>query len=227
LAARDGPHEVAPMKVGILGSGDVGRSLAKGFVAAGHSVKIGSRSGRSAPVAEWVETSGGSGSAGTLAEAAKFGDLVVLATLGVAVGEAITAAGVEHFERKVVIDVTNPLAFSAGGSVALARGFTTSNGEEVQRLLPEARVVKAFNIVGNSLFYRPALPGGPPDMYLCGNDAAAKGIVTEILHDFGWPSVIDIGGIEGSRELESLCILWVKTAVQLQNFEIAYRVLRK
>ena len=215
------------MKVGILGSGDVGCSLAKGFVASGHTVKIGTRKAAPPKVAEWVETSGGSGSVGTFADAAQFGEVVVLATRGIAVEEAIDVAGVEQFEGKVVIDVTNPLAFSQGGSVSLARGFTTSNGEEVQRRLPRARVVKAFNIVGNSLFYRPALPGGPPDMYVCGNDAAAKGTVTEILHDFGWPSVIDIGGIEGSRELESLCILWVKTGVALQNFEIAYKVLRK
>jgi 8-hydroxy-5-deazaflavin:NADPH oxidoreductase len=215
------------MKVGILGSGDVGRALGTGFVAAGHHVKIGSRESGHPRLVAWAETTGGSGSAGTLAEAAAYGEVVVVATLGVAVEEAVRAAGIDRFDGKVVIDVTNPLAFTPQGGPSLARGFTTSNGEELQRALPKARVVKAFNIVGNALFYRPVLPGGPPDMFICGNDAEAKETVTGILHEFGWPSVIDLGGIESSRELESVCILWVKSALALQNFEIALKMLRK
>jgi 8-hydroxy-5-deazaflavin:NADPH oxidoreductase len=190
-------------------------------------VRIGSRKGPNAAVAEWVGRSGGSGSAGTYAEAAEFGEVLVMATLGMAIEEAAKQAGIDRFEGKVVIDVTNPLTFTSGGAPSLGRGFTSSNGEELQRLLPLARVVKAFNIVGNTLFYRPTFPGGPPDMYICGNDARAKETVTGILHEFGWPSVLDIGGIEGSRQLEMLCILWVKTALGLQDFEIAFKVLRK
>jgi len=215
------------MKIGILGSGEVGQALGTGFVAAGHTVRIGSRDPSRASLADWVASVGGSGSTGTFADAASFGEVVVVATLGTAIEEAVRTAGVDRFEGKVVIDVSNPLKRGPDGAPALARGFTTSNGEELQKVLPRARVVKAFNTVGHSLFYRPILPGGPPDMYLCGNDAAAKESVTRLLHEFGWPSVIDIGGIEGARELEALCILWVKTALRLQNFDIAFKVLRK
>jgi 8-hydroxy-5-deazaflavin:NADPH oxidoreductase len=215
------------MKVGILGSGDVGRALGTGFVAAGHTVTIGAREAGNARLAEWAATTGGAGTAGTFVEAARFGEILVVATLGVAAPEAIRRAGLEHFEGKIVIDPTNPLEFSATGAPALAHGSHPSNGEAVQALLPKSRVVKAFNIVGNTLFYRPSLPGGPPDMLICGNDARAKAEVTDLLHEFGWPSVIDLGGIEASRELESLCIAWVKSAFALHNFEIAFKLLRK
>jgi 8-hydroxy-5-deazaflavin:NADPH oxidoreductase len=215
------------MKVGILGSGDVAKALGTGFVASGHRVLLGSRTAGNAKIAEWVKTTGGSGSGGTFEDAAKFGEVVVVATHGVATPEAVTAAGPDHLAGKVVIDVTNPLNFEGRGPPSLAIGFNTSAGEELQKLVPKARVVKAFNIIGNAHFYRPTFPGGPPDMFICGNDAAAKRTATEILHEFGWPSVIDIGGIEGSRELEALCILWVKSALQLQSFDIGFKLLRK
>jgi len=215
------------MKIGILGSGDVARSLGSGFVASGHHVMLGSRSAGNEKIVAWAKSTGGAGAGGTFAEAARYGDVLALATLGVVTSEVIALAGPEHFAGKVVIDATNPLKFEGQGPPSLALGFTTSAGEELQKLLPKARVVKAFNTIGNAHFYRPTFPGGPPDMYLCGNDAAAKETVTSILHEFGWPSVLDIGGIEGARELEALCILWVKTAFKLQNFDIAFKVLRK
>jgi predicted dinucleotide-binding enzyme len=215
------------MKVGILGSGDVGRALATGFVAAGHTVTIGAREREHPKLVEWAATTGGPGHAGTFGDAAKFGELLVVATLGVAAPEAVRRAGPALFEGKVVIDVTNPLEFTPSGAPALARLSHPSNGEMLQALLPKARVVKAFNIVGNQMFYRPSLPGGPPDMLIAGNDAAAKQTVTGVLHEFGWPSVIDLGGIEGARELESLCIAWVKSAFQLHDFDIAFKLLRK
>lgn len=215
------------MKVGILGSGDVGRALGTGFVTLGHEVKIGSRNAGHPKAVAWAKGTNGKGSASTFAEAAAFGDVVMLATLGVATPEAIRLAGTSHFDGKVVIDATNPLAFSTQGVPNLAIGHTTSAGEEHQKAIPRARVVKAFNTVGNSSMFRPNFPNGPPDMYICGNDAEAKKSVEKILHDFGWPSVLDIGGIEGSRELESLCILWVKSAMGLGNFNVAFRLLRR
>ena len=214
------------MKVGILGSGDVAKALGTGFVTLGHEVKLGSRSAGNPKTAEWAKGTKGKGSTGTFADAAAFGEVLVLATLGVATKDAIRLAGVSHFDGKVVLDATNPLAFSAQGLPSLAIGHTTSAGEEHQKMLPKAHVVKAFNIVGNALFFRPALPNGPPDMFICGNDTGAKKTVEQILHDFGWPSVLDIGGIEGSRELEALCILWVKSAVRLGNYKVAFRLLR-
>jgi len=215
------------MKVGILGSGDVAKALGTGFVSLGHEVRLGSRTADNPKAVEWAKGTHGKGSTGTFADAATFGEVVVLATLGVATPEAIRLAGVSNFDGKVVIDTTNPLRFSAQGAPSLAIGHTSSAGEVHQTALPKAHVVKAFNIVGNALFFRPSLPQGPPTMYICGNDAAAKKKVEQILHDFGWPSVLDVGGIEASRELESLCILWVRSAMALGDFRVAFKLLRK
>jgi 8-hydroxy-5-deazaflavin:NADPH oxidoreductase len=215
------------MKVGIVGSGEVARALGTGFVATGHDVKLGTRSSPDANLQSWAQKSGPKGSVGTLSEAASFGDVVVLATLGVAVREAIPAAGVSNFDGKVVIDVTNPLRDGSDGMPDLAWTNGASNGESVQALLPKAHVVKAFNIIGNPHMFRPTFPGGPPDMFIAGNDAEAKKKVAEILKEFGWPSVIDIGGIERARQLESLCILWVRSAIALQNFDVGFKLLRK
>jgi predicted dinucleotide-binding enzyme len=214
------------MKVGILGSGDVAKALGTGFVKLGNEVMLGSRAAGNPKTADWAKESHGKGSTGTFADAATFGEVVVLATLGVATPEAIRLAGPSHFDGKVVIDATNPLAFSAQGVPSLAIGHTTSAGEVHQKALPKAHVVKAFNIVGNTLFFRPSLPQGPPTMLICGNDAGAKKKVEQILHDFGWTSVVDIGGIEGSRELEAICIAWVKAAFSLHDFQIAFKLLK-
>jgi len=215
------------MKVGILGSGDVAKSLGTGFVTLGHEVRLGSRTAGNPKATEWANATNGKGSTGTFADTAAFGEVIVLATLGVATVDAIRQAGVTHFDGKVVIDATNPLAFSAQGTPSLAIGLTTSQGEENQKAIPKAHVVKAFNTTGNANFFRPKFPGGPPDMFVCGNDAGAKKKVIEILHEFGWPSVLDVGGIEASRELESLCILWVKSAFALSNFQVAFKLLRR
>jgi len=215
------------MKVGILGTGDVAQVLGSAFVALGHEVRLGSRTPGNPKATAWVEKTSGKGSTGTFADAAMFGEVLVLATLGVAAPEAIRLAGPSHFDGKVVIDATNPLSFSAQGAPSLAIGHSTSQGEENQKAIPKAHVVKAFNTVGNSSFFRPKFPQGPPDMFICGNDAAAKKKVEQILHDFGWSSVIDIGGIEGSREMEALCILWVKTAIHFGDFTIAFRVIHR
>jgi hypothetical protein len=215
------------MKIGILGSGDVATSLGNGFVALGHEVRLGSRAAGNPKTETWAKGTGGKGSAGTFADAAAFGEILVLATHGVTTVEAIRLAGTAHFDGKVVIDVTNPLSFSGQGVPSLAVGPGTSQGELNQKALPKAHVVKAFNIIGHEHMVRPAFSTGPPDMFICGNNAAAKKKVEQILHDFGWTSVLDVGGIESSRELESLCVLWVKSGIVLNDFHIAFRLLRK
>jgi len=215
------------MKVGILGSGEVARSLGMGFATLGHEVKLGTRRPDQPDLVNWATETHPKGSVGSFGDAAEFGELLVVATRGVANAEAVRAAGIPHFDGKVVIDATNPLVLSEHAPPTLAIGHSTSAGEELQRLLPKARVVKAFNTIGNASFFRPTFPGGPPDMFLCGNDAAAKQVVTTVLREFGWPTVIDTGGIEGARELESLCVLWVKTALSLGNWNIGFKVLRK
>ncbi len=214
------------MQIGIIGSGDVARSLGVGFVTTGHRVQLGSRHPDAEPLRAWRARVGDAGSIGTFAEAGDFGDLLVLATHGVHNPEAIEATGRARFDGKVLIDVTNPLEFDAAGRPKLAIGGTDSAGERVQRLLPRARVVKAFNTVGHALMFRPKLPGGPPDMFLCGNDPSAKAEVEEILHTFGW-TPIDVGGIEGARMLESLCQLWLIAARQVGSWDVAFRLLRR
>ena len=188
---------------------------------------MGTRHPDQAELKEWKNSARGKGSVGSFSDASAFGEVVVGATLGVATADAVQAAGIPRFDGKVVIDATNPLEFRENAPPSLAVGFTTSAGEELQKLLPKGRVVKAFNTIGNARLFRPSFPGGPPDMFICGNDPSAKQAVTSILHEFGWPSVIDTGGIEGARELESLCVLWVKCAMVLGNWGIGFKLLRK
>ena len=211
------------VRVGVLGSGDVGKVLAGGFIKLGHDVKIGSRDPEK--LRDWAEKAGEHGSAGTFEETAKFGDLLVLATHGQGTENAIKMAGIEHFAGKVVIDATNPLDFSTGAP-KLYVGFDDSLGEQVQRWVPKARVVKAFNTVGNAFFYKPDFAGGPPDMFIGGNDDAAKKTVGEILQAFGW-GVVDLGGIEASRALEPMCIAWVWHGLKSGKWTHAFKLLRK
>lgn len=210
------------VKVGVLGSGDVGRVLAAGFAGLGHEVKIGSRDPQK--LAEWAASAGELVSTGTFEEAARFGDLIVLATLGVATAEAIRLAGERHFDGKVVIDTTNPLDFSQGMPPRLSVGHTDSLGEQIQRQLPNAKVVKAFNTVGNPYMIQPKFPGGPPDMFLCGDDEGAKKIVSQICEHFGW-GVIDIGGIDGARHLEPMCVVWVLHGARSGSWKHAFKML--
>jgi predicted dinucleotide-binding enzyme len=214
------------MKIGILGTGDVGRVLGSGFAALGHEVKMGSRDPASEKVKTWVAKTGKRASAGTFAEAAAHAEVAVLATLWSGTENAIRLAGPNNLAGKVVIDATNPLVFAANAPPALALGHVDSGGEQVQRWLPKARVVKCFNIAGNAHMINPQFPGGPPDMILCGNDADAKKTVTGICTAFGWPT-IDIGGIEGARLLEPMCILWVLYGIRTNSWNHAFKLLRK
>jgi predicted dinucleotide-binding enzyme len=214
------------MRVGILGTGDVGKALGKGFLTLGHEVKMGSREAGNAKGVAWAKEMGANASAGTFADAATFGEVVVLATLGVANESALKAAGPDTMRGKVVIDATNPLDFSGGMPPRLAVSGNDSAGERVQRLLPDAHVVKAFNTVGNAFMFRPEFPGGPPDMFIAGNSDDAKKNVAGILKEFGW-GVVDAGGIESSRYLEAMCMVWVLSAIRTGNWNQAFKLLKK
>jgi 8-hydroxy-5-deazaflavin:NADPH oxidoreductase len=196
-----------PTRIGVIGSGAVGRALAAGFASRGHEVTIGTRSPEdNDDLQAWAAQHDGV-AIGSFAGAAEAGEIVVLATRGTAVEEAIAIAGPQHFAGKLAIDATNPLDFSGGGP-ALAVGYTDSGGETVQRALPDTHVVKAFNTVNAGLMVDPGLPGGPHPMFIAGDDGAAKATAGEILADFGW-TAFDVGGIEQSRQLEALVLLWV------------------
>ena len=203
-------NRFAETRVGVLGTGVVGRRLAAGFRGRGHEVIIGSRDPDKPELREWLSAEGAGIRSGTFAEAAAGSQLLVLAVLGDAAEQVIQDAGRESFAGKVVIDAMNPLDFSGGFPPKLSISGEDSLGERVQRALPDANVVKAFNIIGNPYFVDPSFSDGEPTMLIAGNDADAKRTVTDLLADFGWSDIVDIGGIDGSRELEAICIAWVK-----------------
>lgn len=213
------------MNIGIIGSGGVGQTLGAKFAELGHSVKIGTRSPEK--LADWASKSGANASIGSFEEAAVFGEVIVLAThwAGGATKNAIRLAEPKHFAGKVVIDVVNPLDFSTGAP-RIAADVAPSASAMIQSWLPEAKVVKAFNIVTAASMVNPALSskGGDPDMFIAGDDAAAKQQVTEILHSFGWKGVVDVGGIEAAAYLENLAMIWVALWGKLQVSAHAFKL---
>ncbi len=214
------------MRVGVLGTGDVGKALGRGFLALGHEVKMGAREAQNPKATEWAKAAGAKASIGTFAEAAQFGEVVVVCTLGAANESVIQQTGAANLAGKVVIDTTNPLDFSKGMPPSLLFGGRDSGGEQLQRLAPQAKVVKAFNTVGNAHMFRPEFPGGPPDMFIAGNDGEAKARVAGIVRDFGW-NVIDLGGIDASRYLEAMCMAWVLHGVLSGTWNHAFKLLHK
>jgi hypothetical protein len=192
------------MNVGIIGSGQVAQYLAKGFLGRGDPVVLGTRD--PAKLADFVAANAGSRAASN-AEAAAFGELIVVATSGnatIAVLEALDSAA---FSTKVVIDATNLIAEDPAG-FRLETGANDSMGERVQRALPQAHVVKAFNTVAAADMVDPKYSGGPPTMFIAGDDAGAKTAVSDILKSFGW-DVADVGGITSARYLEAMCMAWL------------------
>jgi predicted dinucleotide-binding enzyme len=217
------------MKIGVLGTGDVGRVLAAGLASVGYEVMIGTRDPKQQKMVDWLSAAGKDVTVGTFAQAAAFGELLILAVGWAHLKNAIDLAGVENCGGKVVLDTTNPLRFDAEGQPpVLDIGHTDSAGETVQRWLSDARVVKAFNIVGNPHMVNPVFPGGKPDMFICGNDAAAKKAVGALIEALGWPPAIDLGGIENSRYLEPLAMVWIVHFFNTGfNGNHAFKLLRK
>jgi len=215
------------MKIGIIGSGNVGRALGTGFAATGNQVMLGTRNPGKRELKEWIAKTGPKAAVGTLSEAAEFGEILVIATRWSGTENAINLAGSKNFVGKTVIDVTNPLVFHDNAPTTLALGGNDSAGEQVQRWLPSSKIVKAFNIVGNAHMFKPTFPGGPPTMFIAGNDQRAKQEVTKILKDFGWGEVIDMGGIEGARYLEPMCMVWMAYANKTGSWGHAFKMLQK
>jgi len=212
------------MKVGILGSGEAGQALGRGFASRGYDVKIASRKPNSEALTTWQKQAKGKTSTGTFEETARHGEVLVLATLGTAVEEVLRLAGPQNVAGKLLIDVTNPLDASQGPAPGLFIGPNDSLGERVQRRIPEAKVVKCFNTVPNTQMVDPKFAGGNPEMLICGNDAAAKKKVVGILKEFGWPGAIDVGGIEGARWLEAMVPLWVLIGSSIGHWDHAFKV---
>jgi predicted dinucleotide-binding enzyme len=212
------------MQIGVIGTGDVGDVLADGFLKHGHAVVRGTRD--PSKLAGWAKTAGSRASVSTMEDAAAAADLVVLAVKGTAAERVVEICGA-RLDGKTVIDTTNPIA-DAPPDNGVLKLFTTledSLMERLQRAAPEARFVKAFSCVGNSLMVDPKLPGGRPTMFVCGNDAGAKEQVGAILDDFGW-DVEDLGGAAAARAIEPLCILWCIPGFLRNDWTHAYKVMR-
>jgi hypothetical protein len=213
------------MKIGILGSGSVGKVLGSGFLKHGHQAMLGTRDPDKPEVQQWVRDNP-TGSAGTFEQAARFAEFVVLATLGRAAEEAIGLAGPTNFTGKTVMDTTNPIADTApvGGILAFTTGPNESLGERIQAVLPQAHIVKAFNSVGAPNMVNPSYRQGPPTMFLCGDSAQAKQQVCGIIREFGWEP-FDCGPIHAARALEPLCILWCLRGFQHNQWDHAFKLL--
>jgi len=215
------------MNAGIIGSGIVGRVLASAFLNEGYDVMLGTRNTSKEEVTKW-KTDNPSGQTGSFEEAAKFGELLVLATAGAAAEGAIKLAGAPNFSGKIVIDTTNPISKEPPDNGVL-KYFTTledSLMERIQKWLPDANVVKAFNSVGNAMMYKPGFKGGPPTMFICGNDENAKKKVSGILRSFGWETE-DMGKAEAARAIEPLCILWCIPGFIRNQWNHAFKLLKK
>ncbi len=204
----------------------MGRRLAGGFAELGDQVWIGTRDPSAPELVAWQRETGAKVTPAPFAEAAAQGQLLVLAALGSAVDSVLDLAGPKNFDGKLLLDATNPLDFSRGMPPGLTVGVTDSLGEQIQRRLPTARVVKCFNTVPNALMVHPKADGHPFEMLICGNDAKAKGETAEILRQFGWHAALDVGGIESARWLEALVPLWVRVGVALGDFSQLFQVVR-
>ena len=213
------------MRVGVLGTGVVGNRLGSKLVALGHDVKMGSRTATNAKAAEWTKANGPRASAGTFADAAKFGEVVFNCTPGSVSLEALRQAGGKNLGGKVLVDVANPLDFSKGMPPTLTVCNTDSLAEQIQRAFPDAKVVKALNTMGNEVMLNPGLVPGEHDTFVCGNDPQAKAQVVEIIRAIGWKNPIDLGDITAARGLEMMLPIFVRLVGTLHtrifNFKIA------
>ena len=214
------------MKIGILGSGVVAKTLGSGFIKYGHEVMLGTRNTKK--LEEWQSSEGEKATVSSFTEAAKFGKLVVLAVKGVVAESVLESAGAENFSGKTIIDATNPIA-ELPPIDGVLQYFTEQNGslmETLQAKFPEANFVKAFNSVGAAFMVNPEFGGIKPTMCIAGNNVKAKGEVTEILDAFGWETE-DMGTAVAARAIEPLCMLWCIPGFRSNSWSHAFKLLKK
>jgi len=211
------------MKLAVLGTGEVGSNLASKLVELGNQVMIGSRTSKKAQ--DLAKRLGKGASGGTFSQAAAFGEVVFNCTHGDSSLEILKSAGV-HLDGKVLVDVANPLKFS-NNKMSLTVSNTDSLGEQIQRAHPKAKVVKALNTMNYKIMTNPGILSEDTDVFICGNDSAAKAKVTEILRWFGWKRVIDLGGIDRARGMEAVLLLWLSLAQKYGFAPFNYKIVRQ
>ena len=216
------------MKIGVLGTGIVGSTIGTKLIQLGHEVKMGSRTTVNEKAAAWVKTNGSRASQGTFADASAFGEIVFNCTHGMASLDALSLAGADNLKNKLLVDLANALDFSKGMPPSLAVCNTDSLGEQIQRAFPQVKVVKTLNTVNCNLMVNPGLAGkGNHDIFISGNDAAAKSKAGEILRDwFGWKSIIDLGDITTARATEMLLPLWITLMGKYQSPNFNFKIIR-
>ncbi|OGU37936.1 MAG: DNA-binding protein [Ignavibacteria bacterium GWB2_35_12] len=215
------------MKIGVLGSGMVGKVLAQGFSNHSYEVMIGSRDKKKLEV--WKDESGYKGLVGSFEETSNFGDLIILSVKGAKAIEAINLSGIDNFKGKIVIDTTNPIDDTKQPENGVIKFFTNSEQslmEQLQSYVPEAKFVKAFNSVGAILMVNPDFGDIKPTMVICGNDDNARNEVTKILEKFGW-EVEDMGKANAAGTIENLCILWCIPGFLRNEWSHAFKILKK
>jgi len=213
------------MKIGVLGSGDVAKTLAEGFIKHGHQVMMGTRD--AAKLKEW-QSKNPKAQVGSFSEAAAFGEALALAVKGSVAGDVLRMAGSANLDGKLVMDACNPIA-DAPPVNGVLKFFTTLDDslmERLQREFPKAHLVKAFSSVGNGQFVNPQYKAGKPTMFICGNDDGAKAATARILDQFGWETA-DMGTAEAARAIEPLAMLWCIPGFTKNEWTHAFKLLRQ
>ena len=212
-------------KVGIIGSGQVGQALARGFLSRGDQVMLGSRD--PSKLSDWKAQQKGAAKTGSFEETAAFADMIVLAVKGAIALEALALAGADNLADKLVVDVTNPLSDDApvNGVLKFYTNLNESNMERLQKAYPKVRFVKAFNSVGSALMVNPDFNGIKPTMFICGNNEEVKKKLSPIIEEFGW-EVEDMGSAEAARAIEPLCMLWCIPGFRENRWNHAFKLLK-
>lgn len=215
-------------KMGVLGTGMVGITIADKLIFLGYDVMLGSRSGNNEKSVEWIKNKGNHAKIGNFAQTAAFGDILFLCVKGEKAIEVVNSLDPAQIKGKTILDITNPLDFSSGMPPFLVPSLTNTNslGEEIQKIIPEANIVKTLNIVSCTIMVSKQKPGGNPTMFVSGNNSKAKQEATNILREFYWDDIIDLGDITTSRGTEMILPLWVRTMLVLGHGNFAFKASR-
>ncbi len=219
---------VTMKKIGVLGTGIVGKTIANKLLQLGYEVKMGSRTSNNEKALNWLSTAGPNAQIGTFEEVTIQSDILFNCTKGESAEEAIRLAGIENLKSKIIIDLSNPLDFSKGMPPTLIPQYANSwsMGEAIQQLCPETFVVKTLNMVNCEVMVNAALAGDNASMFICGNDSESKLIVSKLLQEFGWNDIIDLGDIGASRGMEMLLPIWLRLWKATGTGHLAFKIVR-